>query len=105
MSRYQIESDDGSTILVDTRNARISYPEATRWDGSNHISRATGSQWEHETLYLSAKGRWYIERTSQWQGSTPGARFVSEQDAAAWLLANNHDLPAELSAAGDEVSE
>ena len=105
MARYTIESDDGNTVVVDTANARAHWGEETRWNGNNHISKATGSQWEHETLYLSAKGRWYVEHTSQWQGSTDTARFVDAREAAAWLLRNDHDLPAELEAAGAQVSE
>lgn len=105
MARYKIETDDGNLTVVETKNAQDHWDEETRWDGNNHISRATGSQWEHETLYLSAKGRWYIEHTSQWQGSTPSARFVSPEEAATWLLANEHDLPEALESAGEAVSE
>ncbi len=105
MSRYSIETDDGASVIVDTANAQASWEEATRWNGSNHISVATGSQWEHETLYRSAKGRYYIEHTSQWQGSTPSARFVSEEEAARWLLANERDLPDDLAALEGQVSE
>ena len=41
--------EDGS--VVDTSRAKSSWEEATRWDGNNNISKATGSQWEHETLH------------------------------------------------------
>ena len=92
MSKYTM--DNGA--VVDTDNATASWPEATRWNGNNHVSRATGSQWEHETLYKSAKGRYWIESTSQWQGSLPRAFFVSNEDAARWLLGNEHELPGDL---------
>jgi uncharacterized protein YxjI len=105
MARYTIEDGDGNQTVVDTTKATDHWEEETQWDGRNHISRATGSQWEHETLYRSAKGRFYVEHTSQWQGSTDTARFVSAKEAAAWLLANEHDLPEELEAAGAEVCE
>jgi hypothetical protein len=65
MSKYRIEN-----TIVDTDRAKKSWDEDTRWDGHNHISKATGSQWEHEKLYRSRKGRYYVEHTSQWQGST-----------------------------------
>ena len=92
MARY--EMDDG--FIVDTDRAQSTWAEETNWNGNNHISRATGSQWDHERLYRSSKGRYYIESWSQWQGSTPSARFVSDEEAAAWLLKMEHDLPDEL---------
>jgi hypothetical protein len=105
MARYTIEDGNGNQTVVDTDKASDHWDEATRWNGNNHISKATGSQWEHETLYCSSKGRYYVEHTSQWQGSTPSARFVSAKEAASWLLANEHELPGELEAAGAEVCE
>jgi hypothetical protein len=95
--------DDGT--VVDTDNAKQSWDEATRWDGSNHISVATGAQWEHQTLHRSRKGRYYIERTSQWQGSLPGAEWISKRAAAAWLSANEHEIPDDLKAEAEEVTE
>lgn len=100
MSRYDLDG-----VIVDTDNAAKHWGESTRFDGRNHVSMATGSQWEHETLYLSAKGRYYIESTSQWQGSTPGARFVTNEEAARWLLLNERNLPKDLAAVASEVSE
>jgi len=101
MSRYQMS--DGT--VVDTDNSTRSWKEDTRWDGHNHISIATGSQWAHETLYRSRKGRFYVEHTSQWQGSTPSAEWVSLESAAAWLLANNEELPDDLKAVGADIAE
>jgi hypothetical protein len=91
--------------VVKTENATQSWEEATYFDGRNRISKATGTQWEHETLYRSRRGRFYIERTSQWQGSHPSAEWVSPEEAARWLVANEHDIPAELQAAADAVTE
>ena len=91
--------------VVNTDNATAEWGEKTRWDGHNHVSVATGSQWEHERLYRSRKGRYYIEHFSQWQGSTPRAEWVSLESAAAWLLANEHDVPDDLESVSDEVSE
>ena len=100
MSKYRIEG-----VIVDTKNATKSYEEATRWNGSNHVSRATGSQWHHQTLHRSRRGRYYVERTSQWQGADPGAEFVSPEEAVRWLMVNEHEVPAELSAEAESVSE
>jgi hypothetical protein len=70
MARYQM--DDG--MIVDTERAKDQWKEETRWDGNNHVSIPTGSQWDHETLYLRSKGRYWLERTSQWQGRPNTAR-------------------------------
>lgn len=100
MARYRIDG-----MVVDTANATASWDEATRWDGRNHISIPTGSQWEHQRLYRSRKGRYWLECWSQWQGSTPHAEWLSPQEAARWLLANDEELPDDLAQYEEEVSE
>ncbi len=101
MATYRM--DDGTVIK--TENATAEWAEDKRWDGNNMISVATGSQWNHQTLYRSRKGRYYIEHESQWQGSTPHAEWVSNHEAARWLLANDHELPEDLAALEAEVCE
>lgn len=101
MARYQME--DGT--FVDTKKAVASWEEARRWNGNNHISKATGSQWDHETLYKSSKGRYFVEETSQWQGSLDSARFLSREEAAAWLLNNEEDLPEDLAKFAESMVE
>lgn len=101
MSKYKMQ--DGT--IVDTDNATQSWKEDKNWDGNNYISVHTGSQWHHQTLYRSRKGRYYVERTSQWQGSQPGAEWVSPEAAARWLMLNESDLPADLAHLADSVSE
>jgi len=101
MARYRMS--DG--MVVDTTNASQQWDEATRWDGRNHISVPTGSQWEHQTLYRSRRGRYYIVHTSQWQGSTDAAEWVSHEEAARWLILNEHDLPDELQDLAQDVTE
>jgi hypothetical protein len=94
--KYRME---GGRVL-DTDKASAEWEEAIDWNGQNFVSRPTGSQWEHETLYRSSKGRYYIERTSQRQGSRPHAELVTNEQAAAWLLANDHELPQDLAGPG-----
>ena len=103
MSRYSM--DDGT--IVDTKKASKSWDEDTRWDGRNHISVTTGSQWHHQRLHRSRKGRYYLECWSDWQGSIDRAEWINNHDAAKWLLANEHDndIPEELKELIDEVSE
>ena len=64
------------------------YDEDTRWDGNNHISVATGSQWNHEALYCTRKGVYVINSWSQWQGSGESWTRI---DAADWLMRNGHE--------------
>lgn len=100
MTTYRIEN-----TIVKTENARQKWEEDTRWDGNNHISLATGSQWSHQTLYCSRRGRYWIESTSQYQGSNPGAEWISPEEAARWLMINDHEIPEDLKEAAEEVSE
>jgi hypothetical protein len=105
MATYLVQDDEGRMVVLNTEKARAKWTEETDWDGSNNISRATGSQWEHETLYQSAKGRYYLVRESQWQGVEPVARFVSDEKVAAWLLLMEHEVPAALREVAETVEE
>lgn len=101
MSVYRME--DGT--VLNTRKATATWDEKLESNGSNMISRATGSQWDHEMLRRSRRGRYYVERTSQWQGRMDHAEWISERAAVAWLLNNGHELPDELVHLRDEVEE
>lgn len=101
MARYRM--DDGT--VVDTEKATQVWKEDTVWDGNNRIGVVTRSQWVHQWLHRSRKGRYYIEVESQWQGSTPHAEWISNHEATRWLLLNNYDLPEELQPFADEVTE
>jgi len=103
MSRYRMS--DGT--IVDTDNASKEFCEDTAWDGRNMISCVTGSQWAHQTLYRSRKGRYYVEHTSQWEGTRPSAEWVSNEEALRWLLVNNYDktIPEELRPLLEDVTE
>jgi predicted DNA binding CopG/RHH family protein len=85
-------TDDGPTLAgwFDPASAEA-FNEATRWDGNNHISLVTGSQWDHQTLYRTKGGRWVLHSWSQWQGSTPTHAFVTDDQAREWLLVNELD--------------
>lgn len=76
----------------DRDGARI-FEEDTFWDGHNHISKATGSQWNHEALYRTVGGRWILHTWSQWQGSRESWSEIDDTDAARWLVTNGHDAP------------
>jgi hypothetical protein len=80
-----------------------SWPEERHWDGRNHISNATGSQWEHETLYRTAGGIYVVHHSSQWQGSTDTIEEITATDAAKWLSTNDY-LDGDAESAGPEVA-
>ncbi len=102
MAKFQVDK-----TVFDTEKAKASWSEASDWDGSNHISRATGSQWNHEKLFLSAKGRYYVVRSSNVQGSRDEMEILSPREAAAWLILNDYgdDLPEDLAGLASEVVE
>lgn len=78
--------------------------EDTRWNGQNRISCATGSQWEHETLYRTAGDKWVLCHRSQWQGGGESYALIDDEEAAWWLVRNNAEHPAALAAiAAQEV--
>lgn len=83
-------------LVVDTERAAQVWHDRTDFDGRQRYSLATGSPWDRETLYLSARGVWYVEATSAWQGSRPHARRVTDRAAARWLLSQGYDLPDQL---------
>lgn len=101
MARFTLE--DGA--IVDTTRAARKWDEDTFHDGRNLISKATGDQFLHETLYKSSKGRYYVVHSSQWQGSRDSANEVTPRDAAVWLLRNEYDLPEDLASFEEGVLE
>lgn len=76
-------------------NAAENFAEDTRWDGHNHISVATGSQWDHEELYRTRSGRWILHTWSQWQGSREHYAIVSDDAARTWLTDQDHGADVE----------
>jgi hypothetical protein len=87
--------------VVDTDNASDAWADDSIWDGSNHISVATGSQWIRETLYRSRRGRYYLVSTS----NTSTAEWIDDKEAARWLLANDHEIPEDLREVSEAIFE
>jgi len=101
MATYRME--DGS--ILKTENAVKSWDEDTWWNGHNHISKATETQWDHQRLHKSRKGRYWLECWSQMQGVKNRAEWQSPEDATRWLLLNDHELPEDLAHLQEEVEE
>jgi hypothetical protein len=99
MSRQQIINDEHAVVgWFDEKTARR-WDEDTYWDGNNHISCATKSQWYHERLYLSRGGRWIINHFGGYSG-VDTYQQCSAAYAATWLLANDEadNVPPEIAA-------
>jgi len=90
MASTRIVLTDGSGRYFYEDKATI-YEEGTRWNGNNHISLHTGSQWDHEKLIRTAGGTWILNRWSQWQGSQETYEETTDEEAAVWLsIAGEH---------------
>jgi hypothetical protein len=95
MMRRQQLTDDSRWF--DREAAVCCVEEGSRWNGNNHISLATGSQWDHEEMWLSRKGLLVIHTWSQYQGSSESWYAVTAEQAAEWLVRNERD--------GDDLPE
>ena len=99
MTRQILE--DGGWFDVDSATL---VDEDTIWDGHNQISRATGTQWDHECLYITRRGLFVLRRWSQWEGSGETYQAVSQIDATEWLIRNGVDESSLPGAARELVS-
>ena len=89
---------DGSGQWFDSDKAE-KFSEKSYWNGNNHISKATGSQWEHESVYLTKGGKWILNHWSQHQGSRETYEVVSDQEASEWFARqefSDEEIPAAL---------
>ena len=91
MARVNVYDSDGNLAGWYDDKKSESFSEDRVWDGRNHVSRATGSKFDHEELIRTAGGRWVLHEWSQWQGPIPTRRFISKEAAREWLLAQGHD--------------
>lgn len=105
MNRITITDEDGNAAGWFDADRAQHFREDSYHDGRNFISKATGSQWEHQALYRTAKGAWVLNAWSQWQGSRETYCRIDEADAARWLVQNGHEPPKSLAeaAAAQEV--
>jgi len=78
------------------------FQESTFFDGQNHISKSTNSQWEHEELYRTKSGAWILHHWSNFQGTIPTWEEISNIEAAEWLVKNDEDP---IDACADEYAK
>ena len=67
----------------------LCWDEDTWFDGHNQISHATGSQWEHESLYYTKTGRWVLCQYSQYQDQPTTYVMIDAAKAVNWLIRND----------------
>ena len=101
MATYKM--DDGT--VAKSENATARYGEHQDWNGSNHIGRSSCSQWHDQMLYRSKNGHYWLEHSSRVQGERDWAEWLSPEQAAAWLLHNDYEIPDELKEAANRVEE
>ncbi len=77
------------------RVAAVLFKEDTWFDGNNHISRVTGSQWFHQCLYFTAGGSWVLHRWSNYQNEPETYQLIELSEAIVWLI-ENRCFPAEV---------
>jgi hypothetical protein len=101
MSTYRL--DDGK--VFDTDLAKEHWDEQRDFDGRNHIGRSTGSQWRDDVLFLTSKDRWVLVHSSRVQGEGSSAEILTDEQAVAWLLHNDYDVPEGMQSVAREVVE
>jgi len=93
MKRIAITNQEG--YWFDAEKAE-QFDEESYWNGRNFISKATGNQWEHETLFKTRSGKWVLNHWSNFQGSLETYVEIDEEAAATWFLKQGMDLPEGL---------
>jgi hypothetical protein len=88
MKKRIITNEQNETLAWFDESKAIKVEEDFTFDGRNQISKATGGQWDHEALFLTASGKWVLNAWSNWQGSNDTYRFVSDAKAYAWIMVN-----------------
>lgn len=90
MSRIKVTQGGELVGWFDPQKA-TAFQEGQWHDGNNFISKATGSQTEHECLYYTASGKWILNSWSQFQGSRETHELISETEAGEWFIKNEYE--------------
>jgi hypothetical protein len=91
MRRVNLTDENGlkTSSWFDADSATY-FKEETYHDGRNWISKATGSQWNHECLIITAKKRFILSQFSDYQGSKDVREIISKEQAVEWLIRNEY---------------
>ena len=87
MKKVSLTNGSGSWFNVETA---VCFKEDSQWNGSNNISLATKSQFEHEWLYITKSGRYILNSWSQRQDSFEIFEEITQNQAAQWMSVNNN---------------
>ena len=93
--RIYLNDGSGKSFNID---AAVRFGSNYFFDGRNMICAATSSQWEHEALYRTKRGRWVLHWQSNWQGVPDRWWVISEEVAMRWLKKNNPEAWEKLQA-------
>lgn len=88
MTRIAITDGSGRWF---SQNTAEYFKEDTYHNGNNWISKATGTQFEHEGLYRTAGGRFILHKWTDYQGGPNTYEEVSNEDAAIWFSINGYE--------------
>jgi hypothetical protein len=87
MRRQELTGKNG-WIDLDTAQQ---FEELVWCDGRNCISTATGSPFDHESLWRSRAGNWILHAWSQFQEPADSWTKLAPSEAARWLIHNGHE--------------
>lgn len=94
----RVSLTDGSGVWFDADKA--TKFEEERWhNGSNWISKATGTQWHHENMYRTASGKWILNTWSNYQGVAETFTQIDPEEVAKWFAKqgfSDKDIPEQL---------
>jgi len=88
MSRIALTDGSGKWFSTETAEK---FDEAGFHDGRNWISKATGSQTEHQALYRTAGGLFILNCWTDYQGVHETYEQIGEKAAAKWFAINGYD--------------
>lgn len=88
MARIALTDNSGKWFSTETAEK---FDEDSYHNGSNWISKATGSQWNHEAIYRTKGGRFILNCWSNYQGSRETYEEIDNDDAAVWFSKNELD--------------
>jgi len=71
------------------------YEEGANYDGSNRVSKATGSFTEHEKLWYTAGEKFVLQSWSNFQNRMTEYKEIELEEAVLWLAANDKNEAAE----------
>jgi hypothetical protein len=101
MAQYVVDG-----VVLDTEEAEQRWEERKYYNGRCRVSVNTGLAVRHETLYRHHRGwYWVHDWWSEWGRPDDTARILEDEEAAAWLLLNEHELPPDLAKYEDEILE